>query len=199
MKRIAAILLLVLLIGAASQAKPAFNFNTLTPGAGDDSIGTYLSSEYGAPVISTGAKAAAGSWSGNETVYLTPESESFEICFFDQKVNTVSFDWYSPEGEWDSGIDISGFADTRANKMITTFNRNDFGVGYGGNAQLFYDSGVSSLGFRNSGNSTIAIDNLKLNGNGGDSAPVAAPAPGSLILGSIGIGIVGWLRRRRNI
>lgn len=201
MKKLALITLIILTAAVVLQAKPAFTFDSLSAGVDDASIGSYISSEYDSEVVTKGAVTADKGWQGNESTFITsgPESNGFEVCFLDQPVRSVSFDWFVSGADWNSGIDISGFADTRASKIVTTFNKNKFGVGYGGKARLFYDSGVSNVSFGNSGGNPIAIDNIRVKGDKGQITPAHAPAPGSLILGSIGIGIVGWLRRRRGI
>lgn len=49
----------------------------------------------------------------------------------------------------------------------------------------------AAIGFNDKFASRFALDNLTFN-------PVI-PAPGAILLGSIGIGLVGWLRRRRTL
>ena len=45
----------------------------------------------------------------------------------------------------------------------------------------------------------IHVRGLGLDGEYSDSFVITVPAPGSVLLGSIGIGFVGWLRRRRTV
>ena len=96
------------------------------------------------------------------------------------------------DGQADDGFDVwvdgilwgSYTSDPATNEYWTT---TDF-YGAPGNTLTLTATGQAWSGFNTYGQ--IAIDRIAAN-------TAVIPAPGALLLGSIGVGIVGWLRRRR--
>lgn len=64
---------------------------------------------------------------------------------------------------------------------------------YNGIDRLEFDSFGGTDVFLNSSGEHFAMDDFEFT----RSAPIVNPSPGALLLGSIGAGLVGWLRRRR--
>lgn len=112
--------------------------------------------------------------------------------------------WYSFEMAWRKGatptdlinMDLTVY-DSLGNLLGTDTRLAEFPAGshlgesqyLGNNSYIWFT--VWQNGFAND---VIAIDNVRTG-----LLPAAVPAPGAILLGSIGAGVVGWLRRRRSL
>jgi hypothetical protein len=218
--------LTICLIGAA-QASVTFNFNILSDDGTSAAIGTYMTGLYGSTVTVSDAISDNDNWSGNTTIAINTMSGSnvggdFEVLFGVQPISallgsggTGSTVGYVYDATSDDDFSIKAYDSTygdvenpSASALVTNWHV-DYGTSWWGLVNdgdntvvnlpdLSFTRPVSLLVISDSGTKDVGIDNLQVEPYVAGGGAVI-PAPGAILLGSIGVGLVGWLRRRRTL
>ncbi len=203
MNKLVMILLVVVMSVAAQAAPTLFTFNSLGLLAGEGAISQYMTNLYGSKVVVDDAIVWQGDGFGT-TKYITTLSLScdalwdgnFDIKFKEEGVKCVCFDWFVFDDT--SGADFTFKAYDASGVKIWEWNAELAGqscrnqTGGGTYCTDFGGLTATRLFFSNAGIHDVGIDNLKVNW-------CVIPAPGAVLLGSLGIGMVGWLRRRASL
>ena len=184
MKTLAITTIFTICMVGVAQASITFDFEGVPFPAGPASIEAYMESIYNSDITVDNARVGDGIFAGP----LGPDNyiqdagfgeHWFSISFNEVPIISASFDW---------AVQLDSFYAEADGVEI-------FSAGwdlwdYGNSGTINFASPVTTLMFSNSGLGEIEVDNLTVK-------PI--PVPGAILLGGIGVGIVGWLRRRRSL
>jgi hypothetical protein len=193
MKRLILTAVLTICMTGIAQATPTFDFDAVASPYGASDIETYMEGIYGSNMTVTGATSYTGpplssltDYSGDRYIADITSLRSFSISFNAVQITSVSFDWARV------GNDFYAEADG-----TTIFSRtgavNEEGLSGTIDLMALLGHSVTTLTFHDGTSGGIGIDNLEVTQYTG----TVIPAPGAILLGSMGVGLVGWLRRRR--
>ncbi len=188
----------ILCIAGVANAATSFTYDDGGLGFADldVKVSQYMTAVYGSSVTVDGVFVAKDT-DFNPTYFIstfTNPGGDFTISFDSKPIYSASFDWYVFEVT--EGADFQCIAYDEYGNVVDMATY-DAGTDPGGSSgPMLYGTGVTTLYFSNSSFHDIGIDKLVVGSGGGGSG---IPGPGALILGSMGAGLVGWLRRRRSL
>jgi hypothetical protein len=212
MKKLIFMAVLTICIVSAGQANVTFDFagtgtHPLSPGgpgnppaSGATAIAAYMTEIYGASV--TVGESVADKIKIDNKDALGPdnwvkadgggENNDWVSFSFSVPIISVSFDWGYRDDDFKAYADGNLFF----SKICLLDNNGKQHGEDNGTTGPYNFASVTTLKFTDGGNGWVGIDNLVVESYVAPTQPVI-PAPGAILLGGIGVGLVGWLKRRR--
>jgi hypothetical protein len=228
MKKFILTTIMTICVAGTAQAAFTFDFDGLTPGEGDAAISAYMSSVYPGTVTAVDAIVSNSDSGGTPGLPLGPDSfiknaysggvnaGKFEISF-DKPIVSAQFEagvFGASAQSWDfvmeaydqDGNPVGMSNGGGANDSLVPGPHAPYSLVISGNEWRFmtdwdydiavlspvliFDQPVTTLVWHDDQIGDVGIDTLTVE---------AIPAPGAILLGGIGVGLVGWLRRRRTL
>jgi hypothetical protein len=188
----------ILIVGVAGLARAAptivIDFESLADLEVVDDQFLALGADFGATasilMLGTSLNPDFPPNSGNNVIYDDPTLGTGII-----RVDAVGSPWAMAGGYVTGNTDVTLTAYASDGTVLgsaSTGGANYIGAGTGLLPNIFLSvavPGIAYVEFSDTGN-TYTVDDFTLQ---------AIPAPGAIVLGGIGIGLIGWLRRRRTL
>ena len=164
---------------------------------GVDLVPTILQEEFvGIGYFNPAADATIDILTNHSGVDGYPDKGFLPTPIYDDEGNIVNFNEHYPFQEGVSDFLIYDLGEFFNLGPVNNYNTDDpieYGAGQG--QEKTYSVTVSGFDWPHFDVYGLADDTWRINPGSHDTTFI--PAPGALLLGSVGMGIVGWLRRRR--
>jgi len=195
--------------GMAQAAETLFTYDTLSHGLVDDgTVSNYMSGLYGSPVLAWGPE-IRGDYPGGFSEYGSDKyiwnralsGGLLAVTFLSEPVQCVNFQGHVFDATSGADFTFKAYANTWDAikdiwKTVTPLYSQSWNAGIGPaspSGKISLPGPAYCLVFTNEGTHDIGIDDLCVE----KCVNSAVPAPGALLLASLGTVVVGWLRKRK--